>query len=156
FLDACDAIAYAHSRGVLHRDVKPGNIMLGEYGQTLVVDWGLAKVVGRPEANEGANEPTMPALAAGAHTVAGRAIGTPAYMSPEQAGGRLEQIAPTTDIYSLGATLYCILTGTAPFEGEGLVPVLQKVQQGDFSKPSGVNPTVSPALEAICLKAMAL
>jgi serine/threonine protein kinase len=155
FLDACDAIAYAHSRGVLHRDIKPGNIMLGEYGETLVVDWGLAKVVGRPETDEGGNEPTMPALATSAQTAAGRALGTPAYMSPEQAGGRLEQIAPTTDIYSLGATLYCLLTGIAPFEGEGMVSLLRKVQQGDFPKPSQLNPTISPPLEAICLKAMA-
>jgi serine/threonine-protein kinase len=156
FLDACNAIAYAHSRGVLHRDIKPGNIMLGEYGQTLVVDWGLAKLVGRPEANEGNDELTMPALAVSAETAAGRAIGTPSYMSPEQAAGRLEQIAPTTDIYSLGATLYCLLTGVAPFGGEGIVPLLHKVRQGDFPKPSQVNPTISPALEAICLKAMAL
>jgi serine/threonine protein kinase len=156
FLDACNAVAYAHSRGVLHRDIKPGNIMLGEYGETLVVDWGLAKLVGRPETSEGDNEPTMLALATSAQTQVGRAIGTPSYMSPEQAAGRLEQIAPTTDIYSLGATLYCLLTGTAPFAGEGLVPLLQKVQQGDFPKPSQVNPTISPALEAICRKAMAL
>jgi ABC-type multidrug transport system ATPase subunit/tRNA A-37 threonylcarbamoyl transferase component Bud32 len=154
FLDACDAVAYAHSRGILHRDLKPGNILLGDYGQTLVVDWGLAKLVQRPESGPG-DDATLPALEAGTQTVAGRAIGTPAFMSPEQAAGRLDQLGPATDIYSLGATLYCLLTGRPPFEGD-LAAVLPLVQRGDFAAPRQVNPTVSPALEAICLKAMAL
>jgi ABC-type multidrug transport system ATPase subunit len=154
FLDACNAVAYAHSRGVLHRDLKPANVMLGEYGETLVVDWGLAKLIDRPEGG-GGSEATLPALAAGAQTVAGRAIGTPAFMSPEQAAGRLEQLGPATDVYSLGATLYCLLTGRPPFEG-GTAEVLGKVQRGDFLGPRALNPTVSPALEAVCLKAMAL
>jgi ABC-type multidrug transport system ATPase subunit len=155
FLDACDAVAYAHSRGVLHRDLKPANVMLGEYGETLVVDWGLARLIDRPGGGGGGGEVTLPTLAAGAQTVAGKAIGTPAFMSPEQAAGRLDQLGPATDVYSLGATLYCLLTGRPPYEGE-MAEVLGRVQRGDFPGPRELNPTVSPALEAICLKAIAL
>ena len=156
FLDACNAVAYAHSRGVLHRDLKPSNIMLGPYGETLVFDWGLAKVIGRPEGAAGAEGTLRPASAGGSHeTIPGSALGTPAYMSPEQAAGDLDQLGPASDIYSLGATLYCLLTGQAPFtDPDGLV-VQQKVVRGDFVPPRQVRPEVSPALEAICLKAMA-
>jgi tRNA A-37 threonylcarbamoyl transferase component Bud32 len=154
FVDVCQAIAYAHSRGVLHRDLKPGNVMLGKYGETLVVDWGLAKVLG-----QGDVETTEAALVRPGDsglTQAGRALGTPAYMSPEQAAGRLDQLGPASDVYSLGATLYCLLTGQTPF-GEGDAgAVLGKVQKGDFPPPREVNPRVPAALEAVCLKAMAL
>ena len=120
FLDVCNAIAYAHSRGVLHRDLKPGNIMLGQYGETLVVDWGLAKAVGRPEAGAtdgGAAAAARRRPAASAETLPGAAVGTPAYMSPEQAAGRLDRLGPASDVYSLGATLYCLLTGRAAVRG---------------------------------------
>jgi len=158
FLDVCNAIAYAHSRGVLHRDLKPGNIMLGKYGETLVVDWGLAKPIGRPESAANSEEETLkPASASDyALTGMGAAIGTPQYMSPEQAAGQLDQLGPASDVYSLGATLYCLLTGKAPFEGAGGGGVLQRVQRGDFPPPRRVNRTVPAPLEAICLKAMAL
>ena len=103
----CNAIAYAHSRGVLHRDLKPGNIMLGQYGETLVVDWGLAKPLEKMAAPDAAEGPLTPSAASGsAATEMGRAVGTPAYMSPEQAAGRLDQLGPASDVYSLGATLY--------------------------------------------------
>src|SRR5262249_2284290 len=125
FIDVCNAVAYAHSRGVLHRDLKPGNIMLGRYGETLVVDWGLAKPIGSvraPSVSEGLEEPTLrPSSGSGmAVTQMGSAIGTPAYMSPEQAAGQLDKLGPASDIYSLGATLYALLTGQAPFrKGKG-------------------------------------
>jgi tetratricopeptide (TPR) repeat protein/tRNA A-37 threonylcarbamoyl transferase component Bud32 len=158
FVDVCNAIAYAHSRGVLHRDIKPDNVMLGAFGETLVVDWGLAKATG--EVAEGAvseQAPLRPAAADGsAPTRVGSAIGTPAYMSPEQAEGRVDQLGPASDIYSLGATLYSLLTGRAPFTGAELGPVLGAVRRGDFTPPRKVKPAVPAALEAVCLKAMAL
>ena len=158
FVDVCQAVAYAHSRGVLHRDLKPGNVMLGKYGETLVVDWGLAKPLGRVEGPSKSEEGTLqPASADGsAPTQMGAAIGTPSYMSPEQAAGHLDRLGPVSDVYSLGATLYCLLAGRPPFEGEDLGFVLQKVQRGEFPRPRQLQPRVPPALEAVCLKAMAL
>ncbi len=158
FIAACNAIAYAHSRGVLHRDLKPSNIILGKYGATLVVDWGLAKPIGRPEGVKDASEVTLRPSSAGgsAETLTGSAIGTPQYMSPEQAAGRLDLLGTASDVYSLGATLYCLLTGRAPFEDRVSNVILQKVQRGDFPPPRQVKRGVAPALEAICLKAMAL
>jgi serine/threonine-protein kinase len=156
FLDVCNAIAYAHSRGVLHRDIKPGNIMVGQYGETLVVDWGLAKVVGTSEASP---EATLrpPSASGSSETLPGSAIGTPAFMSPEQAAGRLDQLGPASDVYSLGATLYCLLTGRAPFETTGLHidEILDRVKRGDFPRPRQVRANVPRALEAICTEAMA-
>ena len=159
FIDVCHAIAYAHSRGVLHRDLKPANILLGPYGETLVVDWGLAKVVGRDDpAPQPAAEMTLrPASQSGSsETMAGSAIGTPMYMSPEQAEGRLSQIGPASDIYCLGATLYCLLTGRPAIEHDDVDEILRRVRVGDFSPPGKTNPRVPAALEAIILKAMAL
>jgi serine/threonine-protein kinase len=163
FIDVCNAVAYAHSRGVLHRDLKPGNIMLGTYGETLVVDWGLAKASGDAASGEpgasapGLELPLRPASPSGsAETQAGTALGTPQFMSPEQAAGRPDLLGPPSDVYSLGATLYCLLTGRVPFEDDDLGVVLQKVQRGEFPRPAQINNTVPPALEAVCLKAMAL
>jgi len=158
FIDVCNAIAYAHSRGVLHRDVKPANVMLGKYGETLVVDWGLAKPQGGKGASPAADEqPLLPSQAGGPlATLAGSALGTPQFMSPEQASGRLDQLGPASDIYGLGATLYCLLTGKPPFTDADLGTLLKKVQRGDFPPPRQLKRTVPTALEAICLKAMAL
>jgi serine/threonine-protein kinase len=158
FIDVCDAIEYAHSRGVLHRDLKPGNVMLGKYGETLVVDWGLAKSVDRPELTTRLGERALrPSTMSGsAPTQMGSAVGTPQFMSPEQAAGRLDQLGSTSDVYSLGATLYVLLTGHPAFEDTDLGLVLRKVERGEFPRPRDVNNDVPPALEAICLKAMSL
>jgi len=159
FIDVCNAIAYAHSRGVIHRDLKPANILLGPYGETLVVDWGLAKVVGRddPTPQPAAEVTLRPSSQSGSsETQVGTAIGTPAYMSPEQSEGRLAQIGPASDTYSLGATLYCILTGKPPLGDGDLDDMLTRLRRGDIDPPRQVNPRVPAALEAIVLKAMAV
>jgi serine/threonine-protein kinase len=158
FTDICNAIEYAHSRGVLHRDIKPGNVIVGKHGETLVVDWGLAKAIGRAEGAEPAEERTLiPSSASGsAETLPGKAIGTPAYMSPEQARGDLDALGPSSDVYGLGATLYALLSGRAPFEGDDLGAIVGRVQRGEFPPPRQIDPAIDPPLEAICLKAMAL
>jgi WD40 repeat protein/serine/threonine protein kinase len=158
FIDVCNAIEYAHNRGVLHRDLKPGNIMLGKYGETLVVDWGLSKVVGRADSPiESSEVPvTVSSSSGSAETQYGSAVGTPAFMSPEQAAGLIDQLGPASDVYSLGATLYYLLTNRAPFQGDDLGAVLQQVQRGEFTLPRKLDLAIHPALEAICLKAMAL
>ncbi len=115
FTDVCNAIDYAHSRGILYRDLKPGNIIVGKYGETLVVDWGLAKPLGRVEpATDTGEQALVPSSASeSAETLPGSALGTPSYMSPEQARGELDRLGPRSDVRSLGATLYCLLAGRA-------------------------------------------
>jgi serine/threonine-protein kinase len=157
FVAVCNAIAYAHSRGVLNRDCKPDNCLLGPFNETLVVDWGLAKAVGRPEGRDDAAGATLqPTAGTDLATQTGIALGTPAYMSPEAASGRVPQLGPATDVYSLGATLYCVLVGQPPFSGQDVGQILQQVQQGAWRPPSQVKQDVPPALEAICRKALAL
>src|SRR5262249_11855254 len=138
FIDICNAIAFAHSRGVLHRDLKPANVMLGPYGETLIIDWGLAKATGSDD-NElhasVAGEDVALANengAASAASAAGAALGTPQYMSPEQARGDIHNVGPATDIFGLGAILYEILSGKAPLAGFSLEETLERAQRSEF------------------------
>ena len=158
FLDVCNAIEYAHSRGVLHRDLKPSNVVVGKYGETLVVDWGLAKPLGARDSESPTNdEQLLPpsSLSGSADTLPGSVLGTPSYMSPEQAAGRLDDLGPASDVYGLGTTLYFLLAGRDPFERGEIESVLKRVRIGEFPRPREVNPRIDPALEAICLRAMA-
>jgi serine/threonine-protein kinase len=158
FLDVCNTIDYAHSRGVVHRDLKPANVIVGRHGETLVVDWGLAKPLGWTESEAPGDErPLLPSSASGsAETLPGSALGTPAYMSPEQAAGDLDRLGLRSDVYSLGATLYCLLTGRPPFEGDDIGAILRAVRHGEVGSPRTIDPTLDRPLEAICLKALAL
>jgi serine/threonine-protein kinase len=153
FVTVCNTVAYAHNRGVIHRDIKPANIMLGEFGETLVVDWGLARVLASADGEETTVERRMPAGSgsATAPTEMGQVVGTPAYMSPEQAEGRLDRLGPASDVFSLGATLYALLTGQAPYHGHD---VLDQARRADVVPARQLMRSVPPALEAMCRKAM--
>lgn len=151
---ACNTVAYAHHLGVVHCDLKPANIMIGKYGETFVLDWGLATNFERTTTFFSSNEPTMrPHLDSGGST-SGQRGGTYGYVSPEQllTDG---PISPTGDVYSLGATLYEILTGRPPFDGRDTT-VRDHIRYGRFVPPRRVQPKTCPKLEAICLKAMSL
>jgi len=144
FIDLCQAIAYAHSRGVVHRDIKPDNVMLGEFGETVVLDWGLAKMRGQKDirGSELARGVAELQDEEAAKTMAGSAIGTPAYMSPEQADGNIDQIDERSDNWGLGAVLFEILAGRAPFTGVNPYEIIGKVMREDV-----------PAVATICVEA---
>lgn len=158
-LNVCQAIAYAHSRRVLHRDIKPSNIMVGEFGETVLLDWGLARVKSAPEERHDA-APAGAAIDTGddgdsGRTTYGQVLGTPAYMAPEQAQGRVDDVDERSDVYGLGALLYTMLTGRAPFSGEHRADIIRQAAN-DAPKPVRVlEPTAPPELAAICGKAMA-
>jgi eukaryotic-like serine/threonine-protein kinase len=156
-LDVCNTVSYAHSRGLVHRDLKPDNVMLGPYGETLVLDWGLVKVVGQADTSRprGCDGNPAGALSVANGTVMGTVVGTVVYMSPEQAQGEVETIGPASDVYSLGAILYYLLTGEEPFAGKQ-AEVLEKVKRGDFQPPSTGDHRVPRGLAAICEMAMKL
>ncbi len=159
FIALCNIIEFAHSRGVVHRDIKPANVMLGAFGETLVVDWGLAKLVKEPttarSASSAASDTAAPATDA---SPASQNIicGTPQYMSPEQASSQTNRVGPVSDVYSLGVTLYQLLAGQPAFPGGSSARVLAAVARGEFAAPRKRNPGIPQALNAICIKAMSL
>lgn len=164
FRKVCDAVAFAHSRRYIHRDLKPGNVMIGEFGEVLVMDWGLAMQVAAkgpevPDASRSADAPDP-----GVRIIEG----TPQYMSPEQAVGRIDELDERSDVYALGAVLYSILTQRPPVEGRDVEEILSKVVRGakttvtrvsealSFTGPQPMESRVPEALRAVTLKAMAL
>ena len=207
FQQVCLGVAFAHSRGVVHRDLKPANIMLGAYGEVLVMDWGLAKIRGRPlvesdspetdedltatidEASveavrsfmDSGTDParmgwkndssddlagvwdetdlpveTVRSMLADQQTLAGRVFGTPYYMSPEQASGRIDDVNERSDVYSLGAILYTILSHEPPVMGESVIQILERVRLGEIVPPSRRAPhlDIPSELEEVCMRAM--
>src|SRR5262245_13676531 len=153
FVTVCNTIGYAHSRGVIHRDLKGQNVILGDFGEVVVLDWGLAKWVDAPESPEEAARGYMsdnPDL-----TLQGQTMGTPASMAPEQAAGRHDEVDHRTDIYGLGTLLYEILTGQTPFAGGTTHEVLQRVRNEEPTPPRRHCADVPPGLEAVCLRALA-
>jgi serine/threonine protein kinase len=161
FLDICQAIAYAHSRGVVHRDLKPENVALDNFGQVIVLDWGLAKVL---EDGELASKMTNTACSSNDilnQTMHGEVVGTPLYMSPEQASGDLDRIGERTDVYGLGAILFSILTGKAPHErsatnsGSDVDSIVKIIAESATPQPVDYDLSIPNELEMICVKSMA-
>jgi eukaryotic-like serine/threonine-protein kinase len=161
FVAVCNTVAYAHSRGVLHRDLKPANIMLGPFGETLVLDWGMGKRfrAGDPVGQEGNEEVLSDSQSVLSGTIMSRTGGTPGFMGPEQAAGSGMGVGQASDVYGLGATLYCLLTGKVPAPSPGVCAgrdaASNASHRNGFLPPRAVNPKAPAPLEAICLKAMA-
>jgi serine/threonine-protein kinase len=149
-LRVCDALSFAHARGIIHCDIKPANIMVGSHGQVYVMDWGLATTTDKHAATSVrgfAPRPLRP----------GTVSGTPAYMSPEQANGQVDRIDERTDVFGLGATLYRLLTGDPPYMAETVVATVQKARTGRIMRPDTVvlDERLPPELCRIAMKALA-
>jgi serine/threonine protein kinase/WD40 repeat protein len=147
FRKVCDAVAFAHSRGVIHRDLKPDNIMVGEFGEVLVMDWGLARLkvpetgrLGDEEIADSDLSKSLPLqVSPSGLTLHGAVLGTPQYMSPEQARGNLEEVDERSDLYALGGILYAILTLRPPVEGASALEILAKVSRGEIATPTALR-----------------
>ena len=168
FQKVCDAVAFAHSKGVLHRDLKPDNIMLGQYGEALVMDWGLAKLIGVPDLPPADGQSAVSSSdshGSSEKTLEGEVLGTPNYMSPEQARGEIERLDPRTDIYSLEAILYHYLTLEPPVGGKTVHEVLANACIGRIVRPIEAlgekklrhlpSGRVPESLDAVVMKALA-
>ena len=159
----CQAMAYAHSKGVIHRDLKPDNVMLGKFGEVLVMDWGLAKAIGqirdkREHATDTVRVKTSRSEDDSSQTIEGSIAGTPAYMAPEQAAGKISELDQRTDVYALGAILYEMLSGEAPYRGGTPLELVKQVVASPPAPVKGTTPGFTPMpreLKAICEKAMA-
>lgn len=164
FQKICDGVAYAHSMGVVHRDLKPDNVMIGEYGEVLVMDWGLAKKIAHGVSDSHFNDPQPeppPPDLRGFQTLNGLIVGTPPYIAPEAARGELDKMDARSDIYVLGAILYAILTLRPPYPGKEFAELIEQIVSGKFVHPSSYNtpaktgktpvPTETSALECSLL-----
>jgi serine/threonine-protein kinase len=154
FVTVCNTVAYAHSRGVIHRDLKGDNVLLGNFGEVFLLDWGMAKVIGLAEQAGNAPLQDLSATVDIHHTLQGDILGTPAYMAPEQAEGQHDLVDYRTDIYGLGAILYEILTGQPPFTGSNTIEVLEKVVRQEPVPPRELWADTPRTLEAACLRAL--
>ena len=162
FLGVCQAIAYAHSRGVIHRDLKPENVALDNFGQVIVLDWGLAKLKDDGEHSNQVSCELDLTDSTLMHTMEGDVVGTPLFMAPEQAAGNLDDIDERTDVFGLGAILFAILTGKAPHadsvdavKADNLGDVLAVIARSRPPQPSQIDSSVPSGLSSICSKALA-
>lgn len=151
-IDVCQAIAYAHSKGIIHRDLKPGNIVLGEFGQTIILDWGLAKKVADKEEPEGSGS-ISEIFDDGISTRQDTVMGTPSYMAPEQADDKYGNVDECSDVYSLGALLFFVLTGERIYEPGGRHAMAGLMSDLPTPSPALRNKCIPPELTAICVKA---
>lgn len=156
FLDLCQAIAFAHSRHVVHRDIKPENVMIGAFGETVVLDWGLAKSLSEPDDNADFmhSAPITGVGSSGGRTVDGSIVGTPSYMSPEQAAGQIDEIDERSDVWGLGAVLYQLLTGRPPFVGTDPMEIARQVREDDVTPILARCPEAPSELAAVAEKAL--
>ncbi|MCA8912788.1 MAG: serine/threonine protein kinase, partial [Planctomycetes bacterium] len=157
FVDVCNAIAFAHSRGVIHRDIKPANIMLGDFGEALVLDWGLARIRGGEDIamSGGGSGGVKDSQASAEITLEGEVMGTPAYMPPEQAAGKLAAVDERSDVYSLGAVLFEIVSGEPPYQGKTAKQVLSSVLSEQPRLIREISPDAPPELAALVQRALA-